>query len=130
MTRIFFCFGGASDRRTLPDLNIARASRIERDQIVAISFVAFRLVANQKLLPDLQFARVVDVIERDQIVVGNFEFLRDRDRIVAFRHDVNFFRRIGIFRFWRALCGRLSATLSSANAKVWSLAPRDIFLSD
>ena len=45
---------------------------------------------NQKLLPDLQFARVINVIERDQIVVGDFQFLCYSDWIIALLHNVGF----------------------------------------
>src|SRR5215471_10985212 len=34
---------------------------------------------DEELLPDLQFAWVVDVIERNQIAVRDFEFLCDSD---------------------------------------------------
>ena len=44
---------------------------------------------DQKLLPDLQFVGVVNVIERDQIVVGNFQFLCDSGWIIALLHNVN-----------------------------------------
>ena len=46
------------------------------------------LVWNQKFLPDLQFARVLDVIERDQIVVRDFKFLGNRHRIIALDYDL------------------------------------------
>ena len=43
---------------------------------------------DQKLLPDLQFARVVDVIDRNQIAVGDFQFLGDPGGIIALLHNV------------------------------------------
>ena len=44
---------------------------------------------DEKLLPDLQFAWVVNVIERDQIGVGDFQFLCDSDWIIALIHNVS-----------------------------------------
>ena len=44
---------------------------------------------NYKFLPDLQFAWVVNVIERDQIVVGDAELLCDSDWIIALFHNVS-----------------------------------------
>ena len=43
---------------------------------------------DHKLLSDLQFARVVDVIDGDQIAVGDFQFLCDSDWIIALLHNV------------------------------------------
>ena len=42
-----------------------------------------------KFLSDLQFARVVNVIDGDQIVVGDFQFLCDSDWIIALLHNVS-----------------------------------------
>ena len=54
---------------------------------------------NDQLLPDLQLVRIIDVVRRHEIVEGNFEFLRDREGIVALRHDVG----LGRVMFWRAV---------------------------
>src|SRR5207302_2049961 len=43
----------------------------------------FRFGWDQQFLADLKFARVIDVIERQQFVVGDLEFLSDRHWIVA-----------------------------------------------
>ena len=81
-----------------------------------ISFLAlFRLrcfqvrcLRNQKLLPDLQFARVFNMIQRNQIVVRDFQLLCDRDRIIALFHDVGFAgrrkRRLRMFIPRRRMC--------------------------
>ena len=50
----------------------------------------FCWLGNQKLLPDLQLPWIVNVIERHQIVVSNFQLLCDPDWIIAFLHDVSF----------------------------------------
>ena len=44
---------------------------------------------DHKLLPDLQFAWVVNVINGDQIVVGDFQFLCDSGWIIALLHNVS-----------------------------------------
>src|SRR5262245_29924055 len=44
---------------------------------------------DEELLPDLQFAWVVNVIERNQIAVRDFEFLGDSDWIIALFHNVS-----------------------------------------
>ena len=43
---------------------------------------------DQKLLTDFQFSWVINVIDRDQIVVGDFQFLCDSGRIIALLHNV------------------------------------------
>ena len=43
---------------------------------------------DDKLLPDFQFSWVVNVIDGDQIAVGDFQFLRDSDWIIALLHNV------------------------------------------
>src|SRR5215472_3580421 len=49
----------------------------------------FRCFGNQKLLSDLQFSWVVNVIERNQIVVRDFQFLRDSNWTIALLHNVS-----------------------------------------
>ena len=44
---------------------------------------------DQKFLPDLQFAWVVNVIDGDQIPVGDFQFLCDSGWIIALLHNVS-----------------------------------------
>ena len=44
---------------------------------------------DEELLPDLQFAWVVNVIERNQIAVRDFQFLCDSDWIIALLHNVS-----------------------------------------
>src|SRR5262245_47648659 len=44
---------------------------------------------DQKFLSDLQLPWIVNVIERDQIVVRDFQFLCDSDWIIALLHDVS-----------------------------------------
>src|ERR1700730_14853607 len=56
---------------------------------------------NQELFSDLQFARIFNVIERKQVVIGDLELLSDCHRIVALRDRVSFARarrRFDIFR--------------------------------
>src|SRR5258707_9408218 len=76
----------------LPRLKIWR--RCSLIQLLALGGV----IRKQKFWPDVQFARVVDVIERDQIVIGNLELFSDRYRIVAFGDGVN------LAGVWRRLC--------------------------
>ena len=45
---------------------------------------------NQQLLPYLQFSWVINVIDRDQIGVGDFQFLCDSGGIIALLHNVRF----------------------------------------
>ena len=73
------------------------------DRQLLVSLFRFTgLLRNQKFLTNLQFTRVVDVIERDQFVVRNFQLLGDRHRVVAFNHYVSFSRISGRVRFfWR-----------------------------
>ena len=44
---------------------------------------------NQKLLPDLQFPWVVNVIDADQIAVRDFQFLCDSRWIIALLYNVS-----------------------------------------
>ena len=55
---------------------------------------------NQQLLSDLQFARVLDLIERKQIVIRNFQFLCDRHRIITSYYSINFSRARGLFHLF------------------------------
>ena len=45
---------------------------------------------DEKLLPDFQFSWVVNVIDGDQIAVGNFQLLCDSGWIIALLHNVSF----------------------------------------
>ena len=79
---------GAGWQPALPRISPTRA-------ILFLRFLRFLRLCHfrggdQQLLPNLQFARIVDVIERDQTVVRNLELARDRHRIVAFGDDVSF----------------------------------------
>ena len=62
-------------------------NRRSYDACVVESFVFFaarRLSSrNDQLLADLQFARIVDVIDREQFALGNLQLLRDLHRVVA-----------------------------------------------
>ena len=44
---------------------------------------------NLKFLPDFQFAWVVNMIERDQIGVGDLQFLCDCDWIITLYYNVS-----------------------------------------
>ena len=44
---------------------------------------------DQKFLPNLQFSWVVNVINRDQVVVGDLQFLCDSGWIIALLHNVS-----------------------------------------
>ena len=44
---------------------------------------------DHKLLSDFQFSWVVNVIDGDQIVVGDFQFLCDSGWIIALLHNVS-----------------------------------------
>ena len=44
---------------------------------------------NQQLLPYLQFTWVINVIDRDQIGVGDLQFLCDAGWIIALFHNVS-----------------------------------------
>ena len=46
-------------------------------------------LGDQKLLPDLQLPWIVNVIERHQIVVSDFQFLRDAGWVIALLHNVS-----------------------------------------
>ena len=47
-------------------------------------------LGNQKLLPDLQFSWVINVVERDQIAVGDSQLPGDSDWVITFLHNVGF----------------------------------------
>src|SRR6516164_177910 len=51
-------------------------------------FRAFR--RDDELLSHFQLAGIVDMIRSQELVVRDLEFLGDRHRVVALRHDVNF----------------------------------------
>ena len=74
---------------------------------------------NVQLLADLQFARVSDLVQLEQIGFRNFQVARDRDRVVAFHHGVDLARILHPeFWFRLRLC---SSTFSGAFV---SAAPR------
>src|SRR5213594_897020 len=82
------CCGGmpqpAPEAHALPGRSCSRADSF-------VPFLPLRCFGrNQKPLSDPQFARVLDVVEREQIVVRDFELLCDRHRVIAFCHNVNF----------------------------------------
>src|SRR5438874_3679403 len=67
---------------------------------VFLCFCFGALARNQEFLANSQFPWIFDVIQGNQLVVGDIQFLGDCDRIVALFDDVTLSRRCRRVRVW------------------------------